>query len=141
MKQNQNQNTINLDQPAELTLNLGSGMEHFVVTGDAEAVMPYVEAAQAYDKRHIVKDTAIGRKAVTGALETLTAPIQTGLGRVAVDIKAIAYDKVHGTAMYDLLKQKRDDERNLAFATKLGLVSTTHCAKHSKALAQLKRIV
>lgn len=131
---------IDLDQ--ELTLEYVPAFQSgtFVVTGDPENVLPLAEAVQAEEKAGAVKHASHVRKAGQTALETVTAPMQSGLGRVALDIKTVAYDKAFGTDFYEALRQKRADERNLRFATKIGLISITDttCRKHQAAIAKMR---
>lgn len=139
-----NQPKINMEQPAELTLNLGTGMEHFVIAGDAEAVLPLAEQAQAYDKANEARRGRVSHVSKHIGSTMLEAPkmaVSGLVGRVGLDIKAKTFDVMNGTDLYGALQQKRKDERVLSMATSLGLVGVTHCAKHERAIAQLKRIV
>lgn len=124
-------------ETAELTLNLGNGMDNFTVRGDYEVLEPLAEAAQAYDKAHPVKDTPEPVKPATRPVERSEGEILTG--RRAV-IAAKLYDLRNRTNMAELLAQKRADERNLAMARKLGLVSTVYCRLHEKELAKLHKL-
>lgn len=121
-------------QPLELTVQPDYQASPIVITGNYEAVMPLAEALQAEDARIPVQHASKPRKPATEAVrpsdEVLT-------GRRATVIAKL-YDIANGTAMYDMLKQRREDERNLAMAKKLGLITTDRCAKHERQLASIK---
>jgi hypothetical protein len=53
----------------------------FVVSGDFEVVAPYAEALQEADKHIPVRRSPRTRKVAQAAIESVTAPIQTGPGR------------------------------------------------------------
>jgi hypothetical protein len=69
-------------------------------------------------------------KAAQEAPETLT-------GRRAV-VTAKLYDLAHGSNMYDLLLQRRAEERDLAMAKRLGLITADRCIKHERQLAKVR---
>lgn len=55
-------------------------------------------------------------------------------------ISAWLYDRKHGTSMLTLFNEKLADDRDAAFAERLGLltVGDTFCRKHQKAVAKLR---
>lgn len=128
--------TIETIQEAELVTSLNG--KPFVITGPIESVTELYEAAQTDFNAHPVQRTTMGTKVAQTALEHATEPIEL-TGRKAT-ITAKLYDLVNGSNMYELLKQKRQDERDLAMARSLGLMSTVYCQKHEKELAKLHRL-
>lgn len=130
----------------ELTLNLGQGMEHFVIAGDYEVLEPMAEAAQRYDKANEARRSRrsrvshVSRSIGDEVLEAPKTALKAATGRLALDLKTVAFDKVHGTDFYSALQQKRADERNLKFATSIGLVSLSDvtCRKHEHAIAKMR---
>jgi hypothetical protein len=128
--------TFNPEQEAVLTYVPAFQNSEFVVTGVGETLVPIAAAIQALEtaepaKRRNVASIAV--EAVQTAPEALT-------GRRAT-IAAKFYDLTHGSSMYDLLMQKRRDERDLAMAKKLGLITTDRCAKHERQLATVRGLV
>src|SRR3977135_3190505 len=101
---------------AELTINLPGQEAPFRIYGDYEDLAPYAEALQEADKQIPAQRTPRALKVAHAAVESLTAPIQTGLGRGAMDFKTVMYDKVHRTNFYEMLQDKRNTERDLRFA-------------------------
>lgn len=128
--------TIESSQEAELVTSLNG--KPFVITGPIESVTELYEAAQTDFNAHPVQRTTTSTKVAQTALEHATEPIEL-TGRKAT-ITAKLYDLVNGSNMYELLKQKRQDERDLAMARSLGLMSTVYCQKHEKELAKLHRL-
>jgi hypothetical protein len=131
---------LDTTQPVELTTFLEGQAAPFVIRGDYEAVAPMAEALRQADEQLPTQVATRTRKVAQAAVEAVSAPIQTGLGRVAVDVKAIVYDKLHRTNFYDLLRDKRNTERDLRFAGSLGLFQEEVCAKHRKALQSVRRV-
>lgn len=121
----------------ELTINPDWQSQPFVITGNAEAVMPLAEAAQAHDKALPVHRAP---KAGNKLIQAATQATEGFAGRLAVNVKTVAYDKIHGTSMYEQLRQKRSDERDVRFAASIGLLTLgeTMCAKHKHAVDSLK---
>lgn len=119
------------------TLSTYVNGEPFVIKGDYEAVADqlvnadrHLEALQASEARQVRKVSGLAGKTAVEAPTMLT-------GRKAT-IAAKLYDLANGSSMYDLLKQKRREERDLAMAKKLGLITTDRCAKHEKQLAAVR---
>lgn len=119
-------------QEAELVTAINGSP--FVITGDVETVTELYKAAEADFSAQTVKDTPKLGKRIVEAVQASDAVLE---GRRA-SIAAKVYDMVNGSSMYDLLQQKRRDERDLAMAKRLGLITATHCAKHEKALASVR---
>lgn len=108
----------------------------FVITGLGEQLLPIAEAVQAAESAAPVKRRNVASVAVEAATQAPEAP-QVLSGRRAT-ITAKLHDLVNGTNMYDLLLQKRAEERDLAMAKKLGLITTDRCAKHDRQLATVR---
>lgn len=137
MKQNKNNQPINLEQDIELTIQPDFQSAPFVIVGDAEAVMPIAEAVQAYDKAHPVKDTARAVKAGHTALEAVTERIQPVRERMTMDIRAKLFDIVYHDTSYAELKARRLAERKLQHRQRIGLIVADRCAKHERMLKQV----
>jgi hypothetical protein len=137
--------TLELPDSAELTLNLGTGMEHFVIAGDSEVLQPLADAALAYDKAHQSRPSIEKVHRATNVAKTvLEAPthvLQHGLGRIATDFRTKAFDIVEGTDLYGELQRQRKQERVLGMARKIGIVQTTYCQKHERELAKIRKLV
>lgn len=107
------------------------------ISGDADLIIELHDAAEV-TVREIQKQkvsTAVAKPAV----EAVAQATDVLEGRRAT-VAAKLYDFTNKTNMYELLKQKRQDERDLRVAQKLGLITSTHCAKHEKALATVRGI-
>jgi hypothetical protein len=132
-------------QPETAVLDTFVEGKPFTIRGDYEAVADQLPNADKY---------------VAGLMETApVAVIQPApavpntkpayedfntLGRSEVlrrKISAWAYDRKNGTTMLDLLNERIADDRNVAMAQRLGLITTVHCAKHEKVVAKLKQLV
>jgi hypothetical protein len=128
--------TIETSQPiyqeAELTTAING--KPFIITGDPETVTELYKAAEADFSAQTIKDTPKLGKRIVEAVQASDAVLE---GRRA-SIAAKVYDMVNGSSMYDLLQQKRRDERDLLMAKRLGLITTDRCAKHEKALASVR---
>ena len=125
---------LNLEQDLELTIVPEYQTAPFVIVGDAENVLPIAEAVQREEKEHpVIRTPKLGKRVV----EAVRASEDVLTGRRAV-IAAKMHDLRYGSTMYDLLKQKRQEERDLAMAKKLGLIAHDRCAKHERALAQVR---
>lgn len=123
---------------AELTTYLPGQETPFVVTGDAEVIQDIYKEVQAREARENRQQVVRRGKAVVEASAQVIDPIKSVIGRVGLDLQTVAYDKIHRTSMYDMLRQRRSDERNLRMATKLGLITSTRCQKHERALAAVR---
>lgn len=105
------------------------------VSGNADLITELHDAAEI-SVREIQKhkvSTAVAKPAV----EAVAHATDVLEGRRAT-VAAKLYDFTNKTNMYELLKQKRQDERDLAIATRIGLISTDRCAKHEKTLAAVR---
>ncbi len=128
--------------PGTAELHTEFGGRPFVIAGDAEAVLEQAERLQSL----------VGRMAITPAVKPVEAPriapkpqdgyIDTSTLHprelVRRKLAARMYDLVHRTDMHGLLQEKINEDRDVAFARKLGLITTTHCQKHAKAVAELR---
>jgi hypothetical protein len=128
--------TFNPEQEATLTYQPDFQDRPLVITGIGESLLPIVEAVERDYAAQVDKVSAGAIKATQSAPETATEPIELTGHRATIAAKL--YDLAHGRNMYDLLKQKREDERDLAMAHKLGLITTDRCAKHERQLAQVR---
>lgn len=119
-------------QEAELVTAINGSP--FVITGDVETVTELYKAAEADFNAQTVKDTPKLGKRIVEAVRTSEEVLD---GRRA-SITAKLYDIANGTSMYQLLQERRQQERDLAMAKRLGLITATHCAKHERALASVR---
>ena len=131
MKRTQEQ-VLDPTQDVALTTYLPFQKQPFTINGPYEAVMPIAEAVQAEDARKPVQRATVSTKVAQTAVEAVTLE-----GRRAT-IAAKLYDLANHSNMYDLLKQRRAEERDLAMARRLGLVSTVYCQKHERELAKVR---
>lgn len=132
---------LDITQDVELTIQPDFQTAPFVIVGDAEAVLPIAEDAQAYDKAHPVKAQRVGHSAVrhTEALQTaVSAKVGSLATRLKTDATAALYDARYKTNMLGLVRERRQQERDLNMARKLGLVSTVYCQKHERELAKVR---
>jgi hypothetical protein len=131
------QEQFNPDQEAELTYfpEWNNG-QPFVIRDIGESLLPLATAIQAAEAAPAPRTNKVTSMAGKAAVEAPEVP-ETLTGRRAT-ITAKLYDLVNGSSMYDLLMQKRRDERDLAMAKKLGLITTDRCAKHEKAVSKLR---
>ena len=134
------QETVPFNPQAEAVLQYVPDFQStvFTVTGLGEQLEPLAEHIQALEAAPVPKTHNVASKAGKAVLEASTQPTEL-TGRRAT-IAAKLYDLVNGSNMYDLLKQKRQDEADLAMARKLGLMSTVFCQKHERELAKLHRL-
>jgi len=137
MKHNTN---IDLEQDLTLTINPDWQTSSFQISGAAETILPYAEAVQALDAR-IPKQRKIAHSAIEGLQSTLESKVGSFATRLSTDVRAIAYDRMHGTTMYELRRQKLADARDVKFAASIGLLSLeeTFCRKHQAAADKLRR--
>ena len=126
---------------AELTTDIGG--HPFVIRGPEEAV--YAEAQAVLQAQKHKVSVPIAHKAVEAAV-AIPEPQSQYLNLSELPSRQIArmklkswfYDKRYGTQMRDLLQDRINDDRDVAFAQKLGLIGTTHCQKHAKAVSKLR---
>lgn len=123
---------------AELFVNLPSQTKPFVIRGYEDELASYAEELQAYDKANPVHSSP---KPKTPAVEAVRGSGEILEGRKAT-IHAKLYDMVYKGNMYQLLQEKRQRDRDLAMATRLGLLSVeeVYCRKHESAVAKLRNL-
>lgn len=141
MKQNKN-----IQPTSELAI-LDTWVEGqpFQIRGDYEAVAEQLPRADQYIKT-LTDNSPV---AVVQPAQPVIAPkpayedFNTLEAREVLrrKISAWVWDRKNGTNMLDLLNQRIAEDRNLAMAQRLGLISSVHCARHQKAVDKLKRIV
>lgn len=107
----------------------------FTINSDYEDVLA---VQQVIDTKPADIPVAV-QKPVTAAQEAPQQP-EVLEGRKA-SIMAKLYDIRNGRNMYQLLKEQREAERDLAMARRLGLITTDRCAKHERQLAKIRGIV
>jgi hypothetical protein len=127
---------------AELTTSLNG--KPFLITGQPEVVTELYEAAIADYDAQPVKAT----KAVEAPIAAVPVQNQyTDLSELPsrqiarMKLRSRVYDMVHRTNMTGLLIERINEDRDVAFARSLGLVSVTHCQRHEKAVAKLRQLV
>jgi hypothetical protein len=130
---------FNPDLEAELTFIPAFQDTPMTITGVGETLVPIAAAIQAAEAAPAPRTNKVTSMAGKAAVEAPEQP-ETLTGRRAT-IAAKFYDLTHGSSMYDLLMQKRRDERDLAMAKKLGLITTDRCAKHERQLATVRGLV
>lgn len=128
-------------QNAELTYQPTFQDSPMVITGDYEAVESVNNDLEALEARLYAQSDKLASKAIKAVQTAPETPTELS-GRRAT-IAAKLYDLRYGRNMADLLAQKRQDERDIAMATKLGLLSTTevYCRKHQKVVNKLHGMV
>lgn len=141
MKQNKN------TQPTPETAVLDTWVEGkpFVITGQYEAVADQLANADKY----VAELAALATETVVQPAQPAETPkpVYEDFNSLAPrevlrrKISAWVWDRKHGTTMLDLLNERLADDRNVAMAQKLGLITTVHCAKHQRAVDKLKQLV
>jgi hypothetical protein len=130
-----------LPEVAELTINLPFQSAGFIIRGQDELLEAMADKYKAQDARDITKHVA---KAALKPVEAVTRPVADKVGsfttRIATDLTAGLYDRRNGTQFLDMLKQRRQDEKDMRMARRLGLVTVDRCAKHEKQLAEVRKI-
>lgn len=116
MKQNKQTEQLDTTQPVAFEVALPGLTDNFTITGDYESVAPIYEA---YNKQigklatNVVKTPSRASTLVTSTIE-----------RAKVDSTTLVYDLINHTNFYELIKTKRQYNKNLAMARKLGLISS-----------------
>ncbi len=127
-------------QPVELTYIPEWNHGHdFTITGDYESLAPMAEAMIESDAR-TARVTRVSNKVGHSVLEAPKQAVSGLLGRIGMDVKARTFDAWNHTDLYGALQQKRHDEKVLGMARELGLITTTHCAKHERAIEELHKL-
>jgi hypothetical protein len=131
---------------AELTTYIPGQDTPLIVRGDAELI------EEGYRRQLVREATAPTVREVPKPVEAPQAPIAVqnqyidmsalpGREIARMKLRSWFYDRQHKTNMYGLLIDRINEDRDVAFARNLGLLSTTHCAKHEKAVAKLRQLV
>lgn len=138
---------INTEQDAELVLNLGTGMEHFTITGDPEILQPMADEAMAYDRRHPVGKPAVSH---VEAPKTVSSPQPEYLSLADLDertaarraLKAFGHDIVTlgRTRLYRQFKEKLHAEQDAKVMMELGIVDAVHCRLHERVVAKARGV-
>lgn len=131
------QEQFNPEQEAVLTYVPDFQSTPFTVTGLGESLLPIAEAVEREQVSRVSKVSALMVKTAQAASETAVEPELTGL---RATIAAKMHDLRFGTHMFEALQDKRDTERDLKFAGSLGLLTDEVCAKHRKALDEVRTL-
>lgn len=112
----------------------------FTICGDEDTLRGMANEIAADDARRasVARSTPeVGRIAVVAPNAQ-----PEGLDGRRATITAKMHDLRFGSHLYEALKQKRSDDRDLHMATRLGLISLedVSCRKHSKAIAKLHNL-
>jgi hypothetical protein len=136
------QEQFNPEQEAELTYfpEWNNG-QPFVIRDIGESLLPLAEEIKAAEATAPTRH----QTAVQPAQQVVaTRPAYEDFNALAPrevlrrKINASWFDLLHKTNMRELLQERIDDDRNVAFARDLGLLSVTRCAKHEKAVSKLR---
>lgn len=132
---------LNPNQDLELTYQPDFQAQPFKVVGPYDAVMPIANDLEALQTTEQAQTHKLASRIVKAAQTALESPTEL-TGRRAT-LAAKFYDLRFGTRLYDALIEKRNTERDLAMATRLGLLSIedVSCQKHRKAIAKLHGMV
>jgi hypothetical protein len=129
----QNQNQFNPNQEAVLQYVPDFQTSSFTIVGLGETLLPIAEAVERSQTHETVQHAShVAKTAVAGAMEAVE------LTGHRATIAAKLHDLRFGTHMLDALRERRALERDLRFAGSLGLLTDEVCAKHRKALDQVK---
>lgn len=124
--------TMKSEAQAEFDVHLDFQTAPFVVAGDTQVIQELHKAVVTSEPVH---NAVLVPKAV---IQPPEQPQPTILEGRRASLHAKMYDMVNGSNMYQLLQEKRQQERDLAMAHRLGLITTDRCAKHEKQLAHLR---
>jgi hypothetical protein len=119
-----------------------------IIRGDAEEIRESYEQGRAeYDEYQAQRRSQVATKVAGTAVEAVQAPLRAitdTLGTIASKAVRHAeislYDHKHGTRFGEELKLRRQQEKDLAMARKLGLLSADVCQKHRHGIAAVKRM-
>lgn len=133
-------NKLDLNQPIVLETYIPGQAEPLIINGLPELLIDLdrdVEQARVITEP---KTEKVARSLAKPAVEAVQSLQHGFMGRIATNLKVVAYDKVHGTDFYTELRQKRADERYLKFAVNIGLISLSDvtCRKHEHAVAAMR---
>lgn len=128
MRNKTNIETIDKTQPVILETTI-DGIGNFAIQGMYDEVVPYitshVEAVESPARVKTDKVPSNGIKTITG---------------IRADVTAILYDLTNNTRFHTALKEQRQLRKDLHMAQSLGLLTVPVCAKHRKALEEVKSI-
>jgi hypothetical protein len=132
--------TFNPEQEATLTYVPDFQDSTFTVTGLGEALLPIVEAvAEAPRPAAKAVEVPVVAVQVQNQYTDLSELPSRQIARMK--LRSRVYDMIHRTNMTELLTERINEDRDVAFARSLGLVGVTHCQKHEKAVAKLRQLV
>lgn len=118
---------LDTSQDVELTINPTYQTKPFVITGDYAAVAPIAEAVQAEDAVAPVRTVKLP-KAVLAAPTVVTELTWTEPTRKEKfttwlqDAPLRRFDRIHGTAMYQALQEKREQDAQFTIASQYKLI-------------------
>lgn len=127
---------------AELTTELNG--HDFVIRGDEEELYDLatrIVAENAPAPVHKPKPVQAVKPAVRPLDQYTDFSALQGRQVLRMKAQSFIYDRLHGTNMLDLLTDRINADRDVAFARSLGLLGVTHCAKHEKAVSKLRQLV
>lgn len=131
---------LNPTQDLELTVDLNG--QPFVITGDSQLLQDMYEQEESKYKE--VSKAERHKKIGIAVVEAVESPLYAALGSFAsqlrMDVSAALYDRRNGTNFLGALREKRQLEKDLRMAGKLGLLQEEVCAKHRKALEDVKKV-
>lgn len=135
--------TINPDLPFDLTIQPDWQATPFTISQlDYDTAMELKADYEAHVPMPTVSHVEAPQPAPAPKVEYVDFAELSGREIARKRLSARIYDVLHRSNMSDLLEQKIADDRNVAFATKLGIltVNETYCQKHQKAVAKLGRL-
>src|SRR5690348_15497807 len=123
-------------QPETAILNTWVNGQPFTISGDYEAVADQLPKADEYIKTlqtmpivsHVEPTVAV--EPPKPAYEDFATLEPREVLRRKISAKI--WDMTHGSNMYGLFTEKLEDDRNVAMAQRLGIISSVHCLKHQK---------
>jgi hypothetical protein len=132
---------FNPEAEAVLTFVPAFQSSTFTVTGIGESLLPIAEAIEHSQPMPSQTNVEAPSAAPTPKVEYIDLSTLAPKEVLRRKISSWVYDRQHGTNMLGLLNERIKDDRNVRFARDLGLISSTHCLKHEKAVAKLKSLV
>lgn len=112
----------------------------FTITGDYITVAPLYEAALAAQPTVTPEAIIRTRRVAEKVGSVVLAPAMSLMERTQTDASTFVYDMFNGTHFLSAVKQKRQLEKDLRMAQNLGLLGDDVCAKHRKALKDVKTV-
>lgn len=128
------------DQEAELIFIPDFQDTPFTIRDVAANLAPLAEELIKQDERRQVAPKAVETPKAVPKPELAYVDFSALPSRQIARMKVSAwlYDRQHKTDMLALLNERIDNDRDVAFARGLGLLSVTRCQKHEKAVAKLR---